>query len=229
MECSGRSIILFLRVMSTNSVQLFDANSPMCFKHIRRQGAEKLVVSFTGMGKRVPFDFYKTFTNLDEKYDVLFLSDPNEKFYTKGVRGFADTEKDIWMNILKLGLYKKYYFVGTSMGGYAAAYHGNALAHYAEHHFAPQINLLLLNPYIDPTIRLRKYGTDLTKVLRSSPKFGKIWLIYGGKESDILQANLLRWTLPTTATCYAECMDHNIAGWMKSAGLLLPLIKEFLN
>ena len=182
------------------------------------------------MGKRVPFDFYKTFMSLDEKYDVLFLSDRSEKFYTNGVRGFAKTENDIWGNILKLGAYKEYYFVGTSMGGYGAIYHGWALANYAETALDKyKVNVLVLNPYIDPIIKLRKYGTDLTKVIRPSKKFGKIWLIYGGSESDILQANLLRWTLPLEATCYSECMHHNIAGWMKAKNLLSPLIEKFLN
>jgi hypothetical protein len=215
--------------MISDSVQLFETDSPMCFKHIRREGASKLVISFTGMGKKIPFDFYKTFTSLGEDYDVLFLSDPDCKFYSRGVKGFANTENEIWMNIFKLGRYKDYYFVGTSMGGYAAIYQACSLADYGDVSCDNyKVHTLVFNPYMDPTIKF-PYGRDLTKVLRTSKNLEPIRLIHGGSEADIFQGNLLRWTLPTETTCYSRCMDHNIAGWMKNEKLLSPLIESFLN
>jgi hypothetical protein len=223
------NLISWWHFVTSDSVQLFETDSPVCFKHIRREGATKLVVSFTGMGKAVPFDFFKTFTCLGNDYDVLFLSDPQCRYYTRGVKGFAETENDIWMNIFKLGRYKDYYFVGTSMGGYAAIYHGCALADYAETTFDDyHVHILVLNPYMDPSVKFR-HGRDLSQVVRPSKNLSAVRLVHGGADSDILQANLLRWTLPTQTTCYAECMHHNIAGWMKAKNLLSPLIEKFLN
>jgi len=210
---------------------MFDQNSTICYQHIKKDRAKKLVVSFTGMATRVPFDFYKTFTALGDDYDVLFLADPCRAFYTQGVRGFADTENTIWTNIRMLGDYSQYYFVGTSMGGYGAAYHGWALAKYCDiTSDGFKVNILVMNPYIHPRLKKAfKFGRDLSEYLTPCHSLGKVWLVHGAKQSDRIQAQLMIKSLPCEVTFYPDCKEHGIPIWLKERKLLSPLVEKFLS
>ena len=131
------------------------------FKFFQKQKSDKLIIVFTGQGKSVMFDFYKTFgpqNNINS--DTLFFCDINDGFYLNGIQGYSMSPEetcerisDLW-NTYK---YKQIIFIGTSMGGFAAIMHALYLKN-----TKCKIKVLVFNPYTE--ITNKEYKNMLKKI-----------------------------------------------------------------
>lgn len=118
------------------------------------QGHKNLLVSFGGMhqGTRKPmFEFYRCLSTIE--CDKIFLREPNQAWYQKGVDSRID-HIDKLIEYLKKVItdqeYERICFLGNSMGGYAAILFGTLLNIDTVIAFAPQT-------FIDRINRIKYY------------------------------------------------------------------------
>lgn len=125
--------------------------------------SDQLSIIFTGQGKYVLFDFFKIFGPLsNKKLDSLFFCDINDGFYLSGVQGYSKSIEETCENIIKLANKKKYksiYFIGTSMGGFAAIMHSLFLKNLQT---VKNIKTIVFNPY--SSIGKNEYLNMLKKI-----------------------------------------------------------------
>ena len=117
-----------------------------------------MIISFAGhglqsMGVIPQFEFLKTLTMWYPNYNIKFLTDPQKRWYHKGIPGLSTNipETVSYLETLVSG-YKKVVFMGTSAGGYAALLFGSLLNVSTVIAFKPQTLLTegnLDNSYCD--------------------------------------------------------------------------------
>lgn len=132
------------------------------FKFFDNQ-SNKLCIIFTGQGKNVMFDFFKIFgPKSNKKLDSIFFCDLNDGFYLSGVQGYSKSVEETCDNIIKLANQKEYesiYFIGTSMGGFAAIMHSLFLKNLQT---VKKISTIVFNPYT--SIEKKEYNNMLKKI-----------------------------------------------------------------
>lgn len=207
--------------------------------------ATTLLVSFGGIwdtGARPGFEFVSTATHLPGS--VLFLTDIDQVWYQNGVLGVGSSILDVvsfLQEVINEHRFERVVMIGNSAGGYAALLFGGLVGADVVHAFSPQTELI--NPhqgyFLDKLANARRATTDgalldLRRALtervpdtrRTTPALYLHYSRYCRKDrhhahrmQDIPGIRLISYPSPI----------HGLAGLLRDADLLLPLLQHALN
>lgn len=186
-----------------------------------------------------PFQFANTFRGMD--VNILYLRDPAEGWFQRGLVGLGDTVEDMATALqafLRPYAGRPIITMGYSMGGYAAIMFGLLLGARKAIALAPQ-------SFIDPTMRAEHGDTrwdeslrqirpermqypDLIPLMKTN-RGTHISIFYAqGNAFDALHAERIA-PLPYVTSYAVPGEDHNVARALKRLGLLRTVIEQEIN
>jgi hypothetical protein len=186
---------------------------------------DHIIIYFTGMGRSVMFEWEGTSNRLNLNADALFFVDNKDLFYKNGIDNFSNNEDETITKILEYGKYKRYDFIGSSMGGYAAISHSRKLSKKIN----AEINILVFNAYINPNDSSfsYKFKENISLENYNDNCKGRQIFIVGKGINDQKQLNYLNknnWIIKEYDTDM-----HTIGIYLKKNNLLDQIFYDFLN
>lgn len=128
-------------------------------------GSKNLLVSFGGIRHGLGMPVFEFFNSIaDIQYDKIFFRDFNQAWYQKGVDSELNHVDEIVQYLKKIidsNTYENVFFLGNSMGGYAAILFGSILNVDTVISFVPQTFINRFNRIIN---RDKRWTKEISKI-----------------------------------------------------------------
>lgn len=173
------------------------------------------------------FSYIKHFSLVHDRCDLVFIKDPRNQWYNKGISGLGSNLDECVNSLFKITKeYSRSVFFGSSMGAYASLLFGQRCKATSVISLAPQTFLAAPYPRFNPKIH---HGSYVDLSVESNPQNTEKLVVIGEEELfDIYQLNRLsddsqlrRISVPGA--------HHNVVKFLDDRGLLQGLAEAIAD